>query len=223
VDIETAHRGSGRSRFERALAILAGLAAVLAALLATLQVDASRWEEQAMVTATRLAVRVFEASAATGLLSMYQFQAEREATLLAIDASARDLLAAQASAVAVGQQAVATAEARAAERLTVAGEAMSRAPGEASPVDAHTGAILALTVDDMAGSVEELNDQLALAERYGTRSNRAVFALSLLAIGAVLLGLAGVMGETRTGRISLGASAVALLLSAVWAGAALAV
>ena len=75
----------------------------------------------------------------------------------------------------------------------------------------------------MAGSVEELNDQLALAERYGTRSNRAVFALSLLAIGAVLLGLAGVMGETRTGRISLGASAVALLLSAVWAGAALAI
>ncbi len=223
MDIETAHRGSGRSRFERALAILAGLAAVLAALLATLQVDASRWEEQAMVTATRLAVRVFEASAATGLLSMYQFQAEREATLLAIDASARDLLAAQASAVAAGQRAVATAEARAAERLTVAGEAMSRAPGEVSPVDAHTRTILALTVDDMAGSVEELNDQLALAERYGTRSNRAVFALSLLAIGAVLLGLAGVMGETRTGQISLGASAVALLLSAVWAGAALAV
>ena len=222
MDIETAHRGSSRSRFERALAILAGLAAVLAALLATLQVDASRWEEQAMVTATRLAVRVFEASAATGLLSMYQFQTEREATLLAIDASARDLLAAQASAVVVGQQAVATAEARAAERLTVAGEAMSRAPGEASPVDAHTGAILALTVDDMAGSVEELNDQLALAERYGTRSNRAVFALTLLAIGAVLLGLAGVMGGSRTGRISLGASAVALLLSAVCAGAALA-
>jgi hypothetical protein len=223
VDIETAHRGSGRSRFERALAILAGLAAVLAALLATLQVDASRWEEQAMVTATRLAVRVFEASAATGLLSMYQFQAEREATLLAIDASARDLLAAQAPAVAETQRAMATAEARAAERLTVAGEAMSRTPGEASPADPHTRAILALTVDDMAGSVEELNDQLALAERYGTRSNRAVFALSLLAIGAVLLGLAGVMGETRTGRISLGASAVALLLSAVWAGAALAV
>ena len=223
MDIETAHRGSGRSRFERALAILAGLAAVLAALLATLQVDASRWEEQAMVTATRLAVRVFEASAATGLLSMYQFQAEREATLLAIDASARDLLAAQAPAVAAAQRAVATAEARAAERLTVAGEAMSRAPGEASPVDAHTRTILALTVDDMAGSAEELNHQLALAERYGTRGTRAVFALSLLAIGAVLLGLAGVMGETRTGRISLGASAVALLLSAVWAGAALAV
>ena len=137
MDIETARRGSGRSRFERALAILAGLAAVLAALLATLQVDASRWEEQAMVTATRLAVRVFEASAATGLLSMYQFQAEREATLLAIDASARDLLAAQAPAVAETQRAMATAEARAAERLTVAGEAMSRAPGEASPVNPH--------------------------------------------------------------------------------------
>ena len=72
------------------------------------------------------------------------------------------------------------------------------------------------------GSVEELNDQLALAEQYGTRGNRAVFALSLLAIGAVLLGLAGVMGATRTGRIRSGASAVALLLSVVWAGMALA-
>ena len=147
-----------------------------------------------MVTATRLAVRVFEASAATGLLSMYQFQTEREATLLSIAASARDLLAAQVPAVAAAQRAMGTAEARAAERLTVAGEAMSRAPGEASPVDAHTRAVLALTVDDMAGSVEELSDQLVVAERYGTRGNRAVFALSLVAIGAVLLGLAGVMG-----------------------------
>ena len=223
MDIEIVHRSAGRSRFERALAILAGLAAVLAALLATLQVDASRWEEQAMVTATRLAVRVFEASAATGLLSMYQFQTEREAALLAIDAAGRDLLAAQTPAVAAAQRAMATAEARAAERLMAAGEAMSRAPGEDSPVDAHTRIVLTQTLDDMAGSVEELSDQLALAERYGTRSNRAVFALSLLAIGAVLLGLAGVMGETRTGQISLGASAVALLLSVVCAGAALAV
>ena len=91
MDIETVHRGSGRSRFEQALAILAGLAAVLAALLATLQVDASRWEEQARVNATRLAVQVFEASAATGILSTYQFQTQQEATLLSIDASARDL------------------------------------------------------------------------------------------------------------------------------------
>ncbi len=175
-----------------------------------------------MVNATRLAVRVFEASAATGLLSMYQFQAGREATLLSIDASSRDLLAAEAPAVAEAQRAMATAEARAAERLTVAGEAMSRAPEETSPVDPHTRAVLALTLDDMAGSVEELNDQLALAERYGARGTRAVFALSLLAIGAVLLGLAGVMGATRTGRIALGASAVALLLSVGWAAAALA-
>jgi hypothetical protein len=223
VDIETVHRGSSRSRFERALAILAGLTAVLAALLATLQVDASRWEEQARVNATRLAVQVFEGSAATGILSTYQFQTAQEATLLSIDASARDLQAAQAPAVAASQQAMATAETRTAERLTIAGEAMSRAPDDASPVDAHTRAVLALTVDDMAGSVEELNDQLALADQYGTRGTRAVFALSLLAIGAVLLGLAGVMGATRTGRISFGASAVALLLSVIWAGMALAV
>ena len=91
MDIETVHRGSSRSRFERALAILAGLAAVLAALLATLQVDASRWEEQARVNATRLAVQVFEAKRRHGLLSTYQFQTEQEATLLGIDASARDL------------------------------------------------------------------------------------------------------------------------------------
>ncbi len=222
MDIETAYKGSGRSRFERALAILAGLASVLAALLVTLEVDAGHQEERARVSATRLAVRVFEASATTGLLSMYQFQAGREATLLSLEASGRDLLATAVPAVAEAQRAMATAEARAAERLTVAGEAMSRAPGEVSPVDAHTRAVLALTVDDMAGSVEELNDQLALAERYGIRGTRAVFALSLLAIGAVLLGLAGVMGATRTGRIALGASAVALLLSVGWAAAALA-
>ncbi len=221
MDIETAHRGTGRSRFERALAVLAGLAAVLAALLATLEVDAGRHEEQARVNATVLGVRVFEATAATGLLSMYQFQAEREARLLGLEASSRDLLVAQGTEGGTGQLAMATAEARAAERLTGVAEAMSRAPGEASPVDSHTRTILALTVEDMAGSVGELNDQLAVAERYGTRGNWSVSALSLLAIGAVLLGLAGVMGATRTGRISLGASAVALLLSVGWAGSAL--
>jgi hypothetical protein len=221
VDIETAHRGSGRSRFERALAILAGLAAVLAALLATLQVDANRRGDQAMVTASLLAVQVFEASAATGVLDVYQFQALQEATLLGIESATRSQEAAQATPVAGTQQAMATAEAKAAQRLTVAGEAMSQAQGEASLVDAHTRAVLNQTVDEMAGSVQELNDQLALADRYGTRGNRAVFALSLLAIGAVLLGLAGVMGATRTGRIALATSAVALLLSAIWAGAAL--
>ena len=49
--------------------------------------------------------------------------------------------------------------------------------------------------------------------------------LALLAVPvavAVLLGLAGVMGETRTGRISLGAAIVALALAAGWAGSALA-
>src|SRR5262249_37512914 len=151
-----------------------------------------------------------------GLLDVYQFQAGQEATLLNIDSATRSQEAAQATPVAGMQQAMATAEAMAAQRLTVAAGAMSQAPGEESPVDPHTRAVLNQTVDDMAGSVQELNDQLALAERYGTRGTRAVFALSLLAIGAVLLGLAGAMGATRTGRIALGTSAAALLLSVIW-------
>src|SRR3954453_19742822 len=138
MDIETAHKGSGRSGFERSLAILAGLAAVLAALLATLQVDSSRRGDQAMETATRLAVQVFEASAATGVLSVYQYQAGQEAPLLDIESSAHSQASVQATPIAVTQQAIATAEAKAAQRLTIAAAAMSLAPGEESPVDAHT-------------------------------------------------------------------------------------
>jgi len=122
LDIETAHKGSGRSRFEQSLAILAGLTAVLAALLATLQVDSSRRGDQAMVTATRLAVQVFEASAATGILDVYQFQAGQESTLLGVEAATRGQEAVQATPVTRTQQAMATAEAKAAQRLTTLGK-----------------------------------------------------------------------------------------------------
>jgi ribose/xylose/arabinose/galactoside ABC-type transport system permease subunit len=55
---------------------------------------------------------------------------------------------------------------------------------------------------------------------YGTRQERAMFPIALVAIAAVLLGLAGFMGG-RTGRVSMVVAAVALAVAVAWGGSGL--
>ena len=64
--------------------------------------------------------------------------------------------------------------------------------------------------------------QVDLSNTYGTEQNRSVFALTLVAIAAALLGLAAVLRAGPGGRIALVAGTIALLLSVAWGALALA-
>ena len=60
-----------------------------------------------------------------------------------------------------------------------------------------------------------------IADRYGERGNRTLAGLSVLALGAVLVGLAAVLGRGVPGHVVIGAATLSLLAAAGWGVAAL--
>lgn len=220
LDVETAHEG-GESPFRRWLAILVGVTAVAAAMIATLEADANRREERAFVRASRLSLDLFERISGSSPRTSFQARGLEQALALQVEATGREIAALEAPALVLFEEARARADHAAAERLAVIVEAMAALPDEGGAVDAHTRDVLAATPDRLGPLVRDQNGAVDAAERFGTRQDRAIFALSLVAIAAVLLGLAGVMGESRNGRTSLVLAALALLLALGWGATAL--
>jgi hypothetical protein len=66
--------------------------------------------------------------------------------------------------------------------------------------------------------VRQQGESVDRAERYARRGARAILGLSLAASAAALLGLAGVVGVRRAGRILFGVAVLAWL-AAIVAGA----
>jgi hypothetical protein len=226
VDIETAHAEEA-TPFSRWLAVLVGLAAIVAAFLATLEVDASKREERALIQANRLSIRIFEETATDGPLTTFVLESRQKSLVPAIEGTFRAQLSLEGGDLAQLQQALSEAAGAASTAIGAAVERMTAPPGAASGIDEHTGRLIRAALAELerllAGEppadpdrhpgVLEQNRQVELAERYGLRGNRAVFALSLLALAAVLLGLAGVIGDGATARTALFAAAVTLTAS----------
>jgi hypothetical protein len=222
LDVETAHIGDGeKTPFQRWLAVLVGVAALSAALIATLEADAGRREERAFIRASRLSLDIFEGIAGSSQLFSFQGRALEQALSLGIEANGRALAAIGSPEIERVSLAQARAERIAARRLTAIFEEMTRLPGPEGGVDAHTREVLATGPEALQAVVEEQNAQVDAAERYGTRQDRSIFALSLVAIAAVLLGLAGVMGDRRGGRTALIAAGAALVVALGWGATAL--
>ena len=219
LDVETGLGGGERTRFQRWLAVLVGIAAVAAALIATLEADADRREEHAFVRGSRLSLDIFEGIAGSAPRTSLQARGLEQAIALNVEATAR--LAESGDELVELRAALAAAESRASDRLIELVERMTAVPGAESGVDPHTREILASDPMVLTEVVLEQNEQVDAAERFGTRQDRAIFALSLVAITAVLLGLAGVMGEGRPGRVALVVAALALLAALGWGAAAL--
>ncbi|MBI4261675.1 MAG: hypothetical protein HY658_14050, partial [Actinobacteria bacterium] len=95
-----------------------------------------------------------------------------------------------------------------------------RAPtaDQVTPLDRHAAEVLSATDDVIDELVAEQNRQIEEARSLGARADRATLALSLLAVGAVLLGLAALIGRGRAALVSLVAGAVVLAGSAAWGG-----
>jgi hypothetical protein len=198
-----------------------GVAAVAAALLAALESDSGRREEEAFVRSSRSSVQIFAELAGSAPRTQFQANGIRRALGNEIDATARLLEATEASPearrVAV---ALSRAESAAAGRLGRAVEAMGRVPQDA-PLDPATRRLLTASLSEIQEVLGYQNAQVDRADRYGTRQERAMFAIALVAIAAVLLGLADLFGGGRSGTIALVVAAGALVVAVGWGGSAL--
>jgi hypothetical protein len=221
LDLEAVTEASGRTRFDRALALLVGAAAILAALLATVQVDAGKQEERALHMASRLSVRIFEGSAGGSPRFSFQINSLKAATALAVSGTAAQIAVLGAPETAVAIQARAEADVKAAERLFAIAQSMGDVPPTSSGIDAATLKLVGTNPGDLAGVVLEQNRQMDIADRFGERGNRTLAGLSLLALGAVLIGLAAVLGRGVPGYVLIVAATIALLAAGAWGVAAL--
>ncbi|MDQ4144623.1 MAG: hypothetical protein M3198_12945 [Actinomycetota bacterium] len=231
MDVEVVHKTAGENRFERALAVLVGIAAILAALLATLEMHSSRRWEESSIRAANLSVELFGKIAATGPISGAAAGAEQAALLTGTEAAARVSKARDREL----ELFLALVDDRVSARLLQ----LSKTLGPPAETDGGMGAVSGdlfggenqldptvldvLATDTAAlGEIAAMQrDDVEASDRYGSRISRALFSLSLLALAAILLGLGAVLGLQGGGVITLTAALIAMLVAAGWGATAL--
>ncbi len=222
MDIEVVHKATGRTRFHKWVAFLAGLTAVLATLLATLDMHSNKREEQALSRSARLSVEIFGRIAGSSPVQTAGYQATATGTSRAIESLARRIVGPDFPGTEDYELALGQADERAAERLQSLAETVAAVP-EASGVDAYTRDVIDTDVEQLTHLVEEQNRQRDVADRFFERGTRSVYALSILALSAVLIGLAAVLGQRGGGSITLVVAGLALVFAMGWGGSALSV
>ena len=217
MDVEVAHKTAGKTRFEKALAILIGCTAIMAALLATLEMHSNKRWEQASTKAADLSVELFGKIAASGPVTSAGVSAQQTALLTSIESTARS------SQPQTGELELILGyvDSRVGARLLKLGEAISAPPDADSGLDPLAREVVTTKLDELSEVSTHQREQVEASERYGSRLSRALFSLSLLALAAVLLGLAAILGAAHGGAITLGAATVALLVAGAWGGSAL--
>lgn len=214
IDLETVHDTRAGTRFHRAIAILLGCIAVLAASLGAVQLHRSQAETRAATQAARLtadlgAVIPVNAMALAMLGGFVQDAVSRQ-----MEGSTREYLGAvgtDPAAVAAG-----VAEQVAGDRLVGIATVMSASPDVSSGLPAYELRLLTL---DEASMLREVGEQNRLIDvdvaTAGADSGAAVAGLSVLALAGVLVGLASVLGADRAGRATLVMAAMATGLAGV--------
>lgn len=221
LDVETARASEGTIRFRRWVGALVGSAVVTVSLLTAMESDAGRRSEQALVQASRLSLDIFGRIAASGAARSFEASGVQQSLTIGTTAEARTIASFDEPAVEQAQQAVAEVERRISARLGEVVDAMSGPPPPGSGLDPTTRAGITASIEELQGLVVRQNAQVDTAERFGTRQERAMFALILTAVSAVLLGVAGLTGPSRAGRRSLAVAAVALVSAVAWGASGL--
>jgi hypothetical protein len=197
-------------RFDLVAALLIGVIAMLAAVLAVIQIETAQASGRAQVEAARLTADI---SARLEVSTTAQSQVvveQQEALALAIQGTDRAIAGLQHDdngTIAVGE-----AEHQAGADLGSALTATSATSGGA-PLDSYTSGLLTATMQQLVAEVNEQNRQVDLANDAGARNSKSILGLSFLALAGVLTGLAAVLREGRAGWI-------ALLAAVAMAGAA---
>jgi hypothetical protein len=217
LDVEIAHKATGKTRFEHWLAILIGVAAIVAALLATLEMHSNTRWEKASTEAADLSVELFGKIAASGPVRAAGVSTGQTALGITLEASERANHP-QTRGFGIVEAYV---DNRVATRLLKLADAIDATTDVSGSLDPVAREVLDTRTSDLAEIGEHQDEAVDEAEKYGARLSRALFALSLMALGAILLGLAAVLGVQHGGPIILAISGVVLLLSAGWGGSAL--
>jgi nucleotide-binding universal stress UspA family protein len=204
-------------RFRRTLSVLVGIAAVSATVLSWVEADNGRKEEQAFVNASRSALDIFVKIAASSPRSQFEGNALRRALAVQSEGGGGVL------AVGVGSQIFdellkqAKGDERAGDRLAQIAKQMAAVPDEFPALDPATlEAIQISNPAELQPLVEQQNAYTDDAIVVGTRQEHSFFSLGLVATAAALIGLAGLMGASRAGWISLFTSAAALTFALLW-------
>ncbi|MGA3030180.1 MAG: hypothetical protein ABSE58_05480 [Candidatus Limnocylindrales bacterium] len=187
-------------RFDLVAAVLIGVIAVLAALLAVVEMNASQASTRANLEAARLAADLSARIAVSGQASDSALGAQQTAFMLSMESAARGIAGIQnddATSIAIGN-----AEESAFTELRAALAATSATTG-GKPVDPYTAGLLNATTPQLLSELAEQNRQADLAEAATSQEHLAVLRLSFLALAGVLTGLAAVLKEGRGGWISL--------------------
>ena len=218
VDVEAAVPSAPMSgRFRRRLTVLVGLAALSAAVLSWVEADSGRKEERAFVNASRGALDIFVKIAASNPRQQFDADAARRGLAIQTEGLARVIGAPKGQAFQFAAKR-ADADGKSGQRVLKVAESMVRVPDKVPRVDRATLAAIRTDVTELGPLLKKQNEFVDEAGEHGTRQERGMFALGLVAIAASLLGLAGLMGNTRGGRMSLITAASALGV-AILAGA----
>jgi hypothetical protein len=195
------HRGS---RFDIAAALLIGVVAVLAALLAVVEVSTGQQAMRAQLEAARLTTDLSAGLQASSLVDQSLAAQLQSAAALSMEGAGRALAGIESGDGAT--QAIGAAEMDASTALNEALIATAATAG-APPLDAYTSRLVLATTDELTAQVNEQNRKVDLADDANTRNTRSVLGLSFLALAGVLTGLGVVLRESRAGWFTLLAAA----------------
>jgi hypothetical protein len=188
-------------RFDLFVSAMIGAIAVMAAVLAVIQISTSQAATRADLQAARLASDLSARISISGQAMGASFLAQQTALMLGIEAAGREISAIDnnsEAALAVGQAADAAYMQLQAEMAATA------ATSGGSPVDAYAAGMINATTADLEKELVEQNRQVDLANEQSARGQWASLGLSLLALAGVLTGLAAVLKEGRAGWASFG-------------------
>jgi hypothetical protein len=201
-------------RFDILAAVLIGVIAVMASILALMQMNASQAANRADMQSARLAADISTRISVSEQALDSKFGLQQSALALGMESLARRIAGLDMTDDAAA--AVGAAENSAYERLAAALTQTSATTG-GPPIDSYTAGLLNSTTEELQALLTEQNRQVDVADIASAREQRAVLGLSFVALAGVLTGLAAVLREGLSGWISLWAAAAMTVASGVLA------
>jgi hypothetical protein len=187
-------------RFDLLAALVIGVIAVLAAVLAVIQISSGQASERAQLQAARLTVDLSARIEASTTAESSAVTLQQTALALLMQGEGRQFAGVQLKdngAVVVGKS-----EKDASLELSTELSATSGSGGVA-PLDRYTSDLLQSTTVELLKEVAEQNRQVDLANEASSREQKAILGLSFLALAGVLTGLGAVLRMGRAGWIAL--------------------